>query len=67
MALYHRYYYDTLYPSVNYRFLQTYVKKAGNVLDVAFEPPKIALVACIVAVIWLLRIEREGNPAMSLP
>ena len=44
MALYHRYYYDTLYPSVNYRFLQTYVKKAGNVLDVAFEPPKIALV-----------------------
>jgi SAM-dependent methyltransferase len=42
---YYRYYYDTLYPTVNYRFLQTYVRLAGNLLDVAFEDPHVAVVA----------------------
>ena len=44
LARYHRFYYDTLWPTVNYRFLRGYVRRAGNVLDVAFEPPRVGLV-----------------------
>lgn len=44
IAKYDRFYYDTLYPTVNYRFLREYVRSAGNVLDAAFEDPKIGLV-----------------------
>lgn len=43
-ARYDRFYYDTLVPTVNYRFLREYVRRSGNVLDAAFEPPKIELV-----------------------
>lgn len=41
---YSRFYYDTLYPTINSRFLQTYIIYAGNVLDAAVEPPKIKMV-----------------------
>ena len=41
----YRFYYDTGFPTVNYRFLKTYVRKAGNTLDAAFEQPKFGLVA----------------------
>lgn len=41
---YYRFYYDTLWPTVNYRFLRGYVRRAGNVLDAAFEPPRVGLV-----------------------
>ena len=44
VAQYRRFYYDTLWPTVNYRFLRGYVRRAGNVLDAAFEPPHIWLV-----------------------
>ncbi len=44
VARYHRFYYDTLWPTVNYRFLRGYVRRAGNVLDAAFEPPQVGLV-----------------------
>jgi 2-polyprenyl-3-methyl-5-hydroxy-6-metoxy-1,4-benzoquinol methylase len=44
LSTYHRWYYDTVYPTINYRFLQTYIQKAGNVLDVAVEAPRIWLV-----------------------
>ena len=40
---YHRFYYDTWWPTVNYRFLRAYVRRAGNVLDAAFEPPRVRL------------------------
>lgn len=40
----HRYYYDTPYPTLNYRFLQTYIRSAGNVFDVAFEPPHVGMI-----------------------
>lgn len=43
-ARYNRFYYDTLVPTVNYRFLREYVRRSGNVLDAAFEPPNIRLV-----------------------
>lgn len=41
---YHRYYYDTIFPLINYRFLQTYIMYAGNVFDAAVEPPRIKMV-----------------------
>jgi 2-polyprenyl-3-methyl-5-hydroxy-6-metoxy-1,4-benzoquinol methylase len=41
---YYRWYYDTLYPTVNYRFLKTYIYRTGNMLDAAFEPPRIGMV-----------------------
>ncbi len=44
VARYRRFYYDTLWPTVNYRFLRGYVRRAGNVLDAAFEPPRVGLV-----------------------
>lgn len=44
LARYRRFYYDTLWPTVNYRFLRAYVRRAGNVLDAAFEPPRVGLV-----------------------
>jgi len=44
LARYHRFYYDTLWPTVNYRFLRGYVRRAENVLDAAFEPPRVGLV-----------------------
>ncbi len=42
--IYHRWYYDTLFPTVNYRFIQEYMQRAGNVLDVVVEPPRIGMV-----------------------
>lgn len=45
VAVHRRFYYDTLFPTVNFRFLKTYVRKAGNTLDAAFEEPKFGLVA----------------------
>ena len=44
LNIYHRFYYDTLVPTVNYRFLRSYVRRAGNVLDAAFEPPRLGMV-----------------------
>ncbi len=44
VKIYRRWYYDTVWPTINYRFLQTYIQKAGNVLDAAVEPPRIGLV-----------------------
>ncbi|OGX21910.1 MAG: hypothetical protein A3K54_04795 [Omnitrophica WOR_2 bacterium RBG_13_44_8] len=43
-TIYHRWYYDTLYPTVNYRFIVTYMRYAGNVLDAIFEPPRVGMV-----------------------
>src|SRR5574338_820884 len=45
VAIYHRFYFDTWIPTVNYRFLKTYVYRAGNLLDAAFEKPKVGLLA----------------------
>jgi len=42
--IYHRYYFDTLFPLANSRFLQSYVRRAGNVIDAAFEKPKISMI-----------------------
>ena len=44
LQIYHRFYYDTLVPTVNYRFLRSYVRRAGNLLDAAFEPPRLGMV-----------------------
>jgi len=44
IAQHDRFYYDTLYPTVNYRFLRAYVRRAGNLLDAAFEKPHLAMV-----------------------
>jgi len=41
---YHRWYYDTPFPTINYRFLQAYILNAGNLLDAAVEPPRIKMV-----------------------
>lgn len=43
IAVHRRFYYDTLFPTVNYRFLKTYVRAAGNTLDAAFEEPNFGL------------------------
>lgn len=41
---YSRWYYDTLYPTINLRFIQTYILYAGNLIDVVVEPPRIKIV-----------------------
>ncbi len=43
-AAYFRFYYDTLTPTVNYRFLRNYVRAIDNMLDSAFEPPNVRAV-----------------------
>lgn len=44
VARYHRFYYDTLWPTVNYRFLRGYIGRSGNLLNAAFEPPRVSVV-----------------------
>lgn len=41
---YHRQDYDTLWPGVNMQFILSYVKAAGNYLDILFEKPKLGRV-----------------------
>jgi SAM-dependent methyltransferase len=36
-----RFYYDTLIPGVNTRFLMSYIQLMGNHIDAAFDPPEI--------------------------
>ena len=40
VEVYRRFYYDTLFPSVNTRFIKGYVRRLGNVIDVAVEDPR---------------------------
>jgi 2-polyprenyl-3-methyl-5-hydroxy-6-metoxy-1,4-benzoquinol methylase len=42
--IYNRWYYDTLFPTVNYRFLSSYIRQNENVLDTAFEEPNVTMV-----------------------
>ena len=42
--VYHRFYYDTLFPMVNTQFIKRYVRKAGGFLDAGFEEPRVGLV-----------------------
>lgn len=37
---YRRFYFDSLYPSINTRFIWAYVDALGGMLDVAIEPPR---------------------------
>ncbi len=43
LAVYRRFYHDTWLPTLNYRFICSYVKRAGNCLDVCFEPPRAGM------------------------
>ncbi len=38
--VYRRFYFDTLYPTVNTRFMEEYVRATGNVIDVVVEKPR---------------------------
>lgn len=38
-----RFYFDTLYPMVNTRFIMGYIRRSGNVIDAAFEGARPAL------------------------
>ncbi len=42
--MYQRSFYDSLYPTVNSRFMWRYIQKTGGLLDAAVEPPRIRLV-----------------------
>ena len=42
--VYERSYYDSLYPTVNSRFMWRYIQKTGGLLDAAVEPPRTGLV-----------------------
>ena len=42
--IYRRSFYDSLVPTVNSRFMWTYIQKAGGLLDAAVEPPQAGLV-----------------------
>lgn len=59
-----RFYYDTLVPTVNYRFLLGYLRRAGNDLDAAFEPPKPSLVMFSPA-LWILSVFGYFMPPRS--
>lgn len=39
---YRRFYFDSLYPTVNTRFMWGYVKATGGYIDASFEPPRLA-------------------------
>lgn len=41
IAVDHRFYYDTLFPGVNTRFIKSYVRRLGNLIDVAVERPRL--------------------------
>ena len=43
-ACYNRFYYDTIFPTVNTRFIKDYVVALDNDIDVAVEPPQIGMV-----------------------
>lgn len=64
LKIHRRFYYDTLYPTVNYRFLRTYVRKAGNFLDNAFESPRFGLVATSPA-LWFFALAGYFFPPRS--
>jgi SAM-dependent methyltransferase len=42
--VYERSFYDSLYPTVNSRFMWRYIQKTGGLLDAAVEPPRTRLV-----------------------
>lgn len=42
--VYERSFYDSLYPTVNSRFMWRYIEKTGGLLDAAVEPPRAGLV-----------------------
>jgi hypothetical protein len=42
--VYQRSFYDSLYPTVNSRFMWRYIQKTGGLLDAAVEPPRTGLV-----------------------
>lgn len=42
--VYGRSFYDSLYPTVNSRFMWRYIQKTGGLLDAAVEPPRARLV-----------------------
>lgn len=44
VKIYHRFYFDTLYPMVNTRLLKSYVRITGNFFDAMFEKPRWRLV-----------------------
>jgi 2-polyprenyl-3-methyl-5-hydroxy-6-metoxy-1,4-benzoquinol methylase len=41
---YRRFYFDTLYPGVNTRFMWTYIQKSGGFIDVCVEPPNMEII-----------------------
>ena len=44
IARYPRYYFDTPWPSANTRVIMEYIRRCGNLIDAAFEPPRWGLV-----------------------
>ena len=42
--IYRRFYFDSLYPAVNTRFMWAYILGTGGMIDVAVEPPQVARV-----------------------
>jgi hypothetical protein len=42
--IYRRSFYDSLFPTVNSRFMWRYIRKTGGMLDAAVEPPDVRLV-----------------------
>lgn len=40
---YHRWYFDTLYPMVNARFIETLIRCSGNVIDAPGDKPEMSL------------------------
>jgi len=42
--LYRRSFYDSLFPTVNTRFMWRYIQKSGGLLNAAVEPPQVGLV-----------------------
>ena len=43
-SVYRRSFYDSLIPTVNSRFMWTYIARAGGLLDAAVEPPRLGLI-----------------------
>ena len=53
LHVHRRSFYDSLMPTVNTRFLCAYLRRAGGLVDVVVEPPRVGMVLCSPTLLFL--------------
>jgi SAM-dependent methyltransferase len=65
--VYERSFYDSLYPTVNSRFMWRYIQKTGGLLDAAVEPPRTRLVLSSPDLLFFALFARPPWASRNLP